>query len=100
MKHPDYPGVSSYTDNRGTTRYKFRRRGLRSATIPGQPHTPQFDTAYQAAVEGRVVRKAEVVPMPGAASPHSLDACWRELQKTTKWKRLQLESPAALFALC
>lgn len=92
MKHPDYPGVSSFIDNRGAVRWRFRKTGLKTVYLPGEPHTPAFDAAYQAAIEGRVVRKAEVIAMPGAASPHSLYAAWRKLRETARWRKLDPES--------
>jgi integrase len=93
MKHPDYPGVSSFTDNRGKTRWRFRKTGFRTVYLPGEPHTKPFDDAYQAAIEGRTARlRAEVVRMPGASHPASLKAAWRLLQETAKWKALDPES--------
>lgn len=91
-KLSDYPGVSSFTDRHGTERYKFRKTGLRPATIPGQPHTPQFDAAYQAAVEGRTVQTATVIPMRGTLRSASLAHAWRKVQESAKWKRLDIKS--------
>jgi integrase len=90
MKHPDYPGVSSFTDAYGKTRYRFRKTGLKAVAIAGEPHTPEFDVAYRAAIEGRV--KAAVVRMPGAAAPESFDAAWRRLKDSRKWKGLDRKS--------
>ena len=54
MKHPNYPGVTSMTDRHGKTRYTFRK-----LTLPGEPHTLEFDTTYLAAIEAllRLARK-------------------------------------------
>ena len=89
MKHPDYPGVSSFTDNRGAIRWRFRKAGLKTSYLPGDPHTAEFDAAYQAAAEGRVVGKtAEVIRHPRAAFPHSLNACWQKVKERPKFQRL------------
>jgi len=88
-KLPNYPGVSSFTDNRGETRYRFRRAGRKTAYIPGQPHSRIFDDAYQAAVEGRTVPTAKAIAIGRTVQhPSSLDAVWRKLQTTAKWQKL------------
>jgi integrase len=92
MKHPEYPGVSSFIDNRGAIRWRFRKSGMKPVYLPGEPHTKPFDDAWQAATEGRIVKKAEVIQHPHAAHPHSLNACWRLLRETAKWKKLDWES--------
>jgi integrase len=84
----DYPSVSSFTDNRGETRYRFRRTGRKTAYLPGQPHTQQFDEAYQAAVEGRMVPTAKVFGTRRIMHPSSLDAVWHKTQTTAKWTKL------------
>lgn len=97
MKHPDYPGVSSFTDNRGAIRWRFRRAGRKVVYLPGEPHTHLFDAHYHMAVEGLVVAPAKPIAAPSPSvprtpSPTSLDACWVKVQTTAKWKRLNLDS--------
>lgn len=92
MRHPDYLFVSSFTDNRGIERWRFRKSGMKPVYLPGEPHTKPFDDAYQGAIEGRVVKKAEVIRHPRAGYPHSLNACWNLVQETARWKRLDPES--------
>lgn len=95
MKHPDYLHVSSFTDVRGGTRWRFRKTGMKPVYLPGEPHTKPFDDAYQLAIEGRVAPRrpqAQIVAMPGAAHPTSLSAAWRKLHQTAKWKRLDQAS--------
>jgi integrase len=96
VKHPDYPGVSSFTDVRGGERWRFRKTGMKTVYLPGEPHSPSFDDAYRAATEGRIQPKpkAEIIAMPGAAHPASLSAAWRKVQQTAKWKALDPESKA------
>jgi integrase len=91
-KHPDYPGVSPMTDRHGKVRWRFRRNGHKDIMLAGEPHSPEFDSAYEAAIEGRAQRNAEIIRMPGAASPRSFDATWQRLKATRKWKSLDPKS--------
>lgn len=90
MKHPDYPRISSKVDRHGTVRWRFMD-GDR-AMLPGQPHTPAFDAVYRARIEGRVVKKADVVRLPRAAHSASLKAAWNKVQETAKWQKLDPKS--------
>ena len=85
MKHPDYPGVTTFKDRYGKERYRFRNRSGWRATIPGEPHTPAFDAAYQAAIEGQAVPQAKIVRHPRAALPHSLLDCWFRVRNLKSW---------------
>lgn len=91
MRHPDYPGVSSMVTRHGKTRWRLRRSGHKDVMLPGDPHTREFDEAYQRAILGQ---PAPVVQMPGAASPKSLKAAYRLLRSTSKWKALDDKSRA------
>ncbi len=59
------PYLSSFQDRHDRTRWRYRRSG-KTISIPGQPGEPDFEEAYQAAVEGRPRRKAVVVAHPRA----------------------------------
>jgi integrase len=91
VRHPDYPGVSSFTDNRGTLRWRFRFKG-KTTYMPGEPHSKIFIAAYQAALEGRAfdatAYKAEVIGLPGAVGPKSFDAAWRLVKRSGEWEVL------------
>jgi site-specific recombinase XerC len=87
-KHPDYPGVSSYQDRHGKTRWRFRKTGLKPALLPGEPGSKPFAAAYKAAIEGRIVKKAEVVRHPRAAHPASLTAAWIKIRSLSWWSQL------------
>jgi integrase len=76
----------------GKVRWRFRKTGMRAAMLPGEPHTKAFDDAYQAALEGRIRKTAKVIQHPSAAHPHSLNAAWRLLRGTAKWKKLDRQS--------
>src|SRR5262245_27195934 len=91
MKHPDYLGVTSFVV-KGNTYWRFRKTGLKPVVLPGQPHTAAFDAAYQAAIEGRVVKKAEVVKHPRAAQPASVNACWLKVKERPKFQKLDVET--------
>lgn len=84
MKHPDYPRISSKIDRHGKIRWRFMD-GNRQR-LPGQPHTPEFDAAYKALTEGRIVKTADVVRLRSAAHPASLRAAWNKVRETARWK--------------
>jgi hypothetical protein len=90
-KHPDYPGATSF-ELKGRIYWRFRKTGLKPALLPGEPHTAAFDAAYQAAIKGRVVKKAEVVKHPRAAHPASLNACWLKVKARPKFEKLDVET--------
>lgn len=73
----------------GKTRWRLRRSGHKDVMLPGEPHTDEFDQAYQAAALGL---RAVIVDMPGAASPKSLKAAYRCLKATDEWRRLDDKS--------
>lgn len=85
MKHPDYPGVSSMVDRHGKTRWRLRRGGHKDVMLPGEPHTPDFDEAYQAAIMGR---PAPVIRHPNEGRPRSLKSAYRILKDTAEWNAL------------
>jgi integrase len=80
-----YPFVTEAPDRHGTTRYRFRR-GKRSLYLPKQPGHPEFEEAYQAAIEGREPRKATVIQHPGRIISESFADAWRLVQKSAEWK--------------
>lgn len=84
-----YPGVSSRINKQGKVRWTFRRDG-KVVYLPGEPHTPAFDDAYQALIEGRVVKKetAQIIAHPRAANPASLTACWLKVRTLSWWGKL------------
>lgn len=89
MKHPDYPGVSDMTTRHGKVRWRLRRKREKDVMLPGEPHTADFDRAYQNAALGI---KAPIVALPGAASPKSLKAAYRLLKGTQEWLELDAKS--------
>lgn len=81
------PYLSSFRDAYGKIRWRFRR-GRKTISLRGQPGEPAFEAAYQAAVEGRPVRKT-VARHPGAVVPKSLRAAWLIVVKSAEWKALR-----------
>lgn len=82
------PYLSSFRDRHGKVRWRFRR-GRRTVSLLGQPGEAAFEAAYEAAVEGRQVRKAEVRRHPGAALPKSLLAAWKKVKLSADWRALR-----------
>jgi hypothetical protein len=89
MKHPDYPGVSSMTDRHGKQRWRFRRGGHKDIMLPGEPHTPEFDAAWQAVIECQPLpHKGQVIRLSAAALPETFKAAYVLLRKSQDWKDL------------
>lgn len=81
------PYLSSFKDRHGRTRWRFRRGG-KTISLLGQPGDPEFEEAYQAALEGREPRKAVVVNHPGAVVPKSFRDAWKRVQRGPEWVSL------------
>lgn len=89
MKHEDYPGVSDMKDRHGKTRWRLRRSGKKDVMLPGEPHSREFDQAYNAAILGQT---AEIIRHPHAANPNSMKAAYRILRATDEWLALDEKS--------
>lgn len=87
MALDDYPGVSSYRDRHGKTRFRYRARG-RTVSLPGEPGEPLFEHAYQAAFAGRKPDKADVALFNGGVAPRSFAHAWQLVQKDAEWHGL------------
>lgn len=85
--NPDYPGAGEYEDVRGRMRWRYRRKG-KTVSLPGKPGDPEFEEAYQAAVEGRERRTAEIKRHPSAALPRTFAAAWRIVLGSAEWYEL------------
>lgn len=85
----DHPNAGSYLDRHGKRRWRFRL-GKKTIQLPGEPGQPEFESAYQAAIEGRPAPgPATVHRLRTAAAPQSLRAAWRVLRSDTpEWKAL------------
>lgn len=82
-----YPGVSSYRDRHGKTRYRYRRRGV-TRSLPGEVGSEEFENAYFAAIEGRANPNARIIKHPKQAVPESLGAAWFGVKASLEWQSL------------
>jgi integrase len=80
------PNVRAVTDRHGKTRYRFRRKGWKSAYLSGSPGTAEFHKDYAAIIEAGPV---EVAPIksPRKVTPRSLDDLVAHLKTTIRWQR-------------
>lgn len=53
--------VQRFEDRHGKIRHYFRRPGAKRVTLPGQPGSPEFLAAYQAAIGAEVVPQARAI---------------------------------------
>src|SRR5262245_1074958 len=83
----EYPYARPFTDRNGHTRWRFRRNG-KDKYLAGEPGTPEFEEAYQAAIEGREPRKAKVHIHPASVGPATFQAAWRLVERSPEWKGL------------
>jgi hypothetical protein len=63
MKTPRY--VHGYIDRHGKARWYFRRRGFKKVPLPGLPWSPEFMTAYEAAIAGQPIQVCSTRTKPG-----------------------------------
>lgn len=79
------PNVRPVADRHGKTRYRFRRKGWKSAYLPGKPGDASFHEAYAAILNGGAVEAAPV-HSPRKVTPKSLDDLFLRLKATGRWK--------------
>lgn len=89
MKHPDYPSVSRMIDRHGKIRWRFRRSGKKDVMLPGEPHSDEFNHAYQMAVVGQ---SNNVIAHQNFTSPRSMKAAYHRLKETRDWYDLDDKS--------
>lgn len=83
-KLPD--NVRPVKDRHGKTRYRFRKKGFKSAYLPGSPGTAEFHRRYAQILEGGPVEQ-EAVKSPRKAIPRSLDDLFVRYRKSPRWKQ-------------
>lgn len=78
--------VRPVPDRHGKIRYRFRRKGWKSAYLPGTPGSAEFHRAYAAIIEGGAF---EVQPIKGPrkAAPRSLDDLLARHKTRLAWKK-------------
>lgn len=69
--------VSGFRDRHGKTRWRFRRKGLPTCYLPGEPGSREFLDAYDAALKGELVEAKPVgADRAPAGSLSNLIACY------------------------
>lgn len=86
----DLPFVQAYRDRHGKPRHYFRKRGSARVALPGEPGTPEFLTAYQAAFAG----PAPAVTIKSASG--SFDALCREYLGSAEFSSLATSTRAEM----
>lgn len=89
MNAPDeYPAARPYQDRHGNTHWRIRR-GKKTIHLPKWPGHPEFEAAYQAAITGQPIKRAQVVRLPNVSAPRTFNAAWRVLKSDVpEWKAL------------
>jgi integrase len=87
--------VSWYTDRHGKRRYRFRKPGLPSRDIPGEPHSEQFQLALAQAQSGVGKRGRRAAGF----GPRTLAAAWANVRTSAEWKQLKPSSRAQQTAV-
>lgn len=80
------PNVTAVEDRHGKTRFRFRRKGWKSAYVPGLPGSVEFHEAYAEILKGGALPKAAIAS-PAKVAPKSLDDLIARFKGTTKWKK-------------
>lgn len=78
--------VRPVKDRHGKVRYRFRRKGFKSAYLPGTPGTPEFHHAYAELLATGQLEPAPV-QSPRKVTPRSLDDLYRRLKASPRWAR-------------
>jgi integrase len=75
----NYPNVSTYTDRKGETRYRFRFKGV-NRTLTGVFGSAEFQTSYEDAVRlaglGGITAKKQEIALP----PDCFRMCWNDFK--------------------
>lgn len=83
MAKIELPYVKVYSDRHGRRRHYFRRPGYRSCALPGEPGSPSFMQAYQAAAEDPISAGER------RTKPKSVSALIVAYYGTAEFKRLE-----------
>lgn len=80
---PQY--VSWYTDRHNRRRYRYRKPGEPARSLPGEPGSPKFETAYRDAIAG----KAKATKEAKRFEPRTLAAAWAQVKDSPEWRELK-----------
>lgn len=78
--------VRPVKDRHGKTRYRFRRKGWRSAYLHGEPGSAEFHRSYAEIVEGGP-KEAAPIESPRKVTPRSLDDLLRRHKANPRWRK-------------
>lgn len=78
--------VRAVKDPRGKTRYRFRRKGWKSAYLPGEPNSEAFHRAYADILAGGP-HEPDTATSPRKIEPRSIDDLIIRFKKTMRWKK-------------
>lgn len=73
-------------DRHGKIRYRFRRKGWKSAYLTGEPGTAEFYKSYAAILDDGPIADTSITS-PRKVAPRSLDDLVARLKTTIKWQR-------------
>jgi integrase len=79
------PHVYAVKDRHGKQRFRYVRKGHRSAYLPGGPGTAEFHTAY-----ATIIAQAPITPAPASPkkpAPRSLDDLIARFKQSSEWQR-------------
>ncbi|MDE1914680.1 MAG: tyrosine-type recombinase/integrase [Sphingomonadales bacterium] len=80
------PNVCAVPDRHGKIRYRFRRKGWKSAYLPGTPGDEKFHRAYADILAGGPVQHPTVKSQRKIV-PYSLDDLILRMKATTRWQK-------------
>lgn len=78
--------VRPVPDRHGKTRYRFRRKGWKSAYLPGEPGSEEFHRAYADIIAGGPIEE-ETAATPRKVIPRTIDDLIIRYKKTVRWKK-------------
>ncbi len=78
--------VRPVPDRHGKIRYRFRRKGWKSAYLPGEPGSAEFHRAYAAIIDGGAA-EAEGIQSPAKINPRTFDDLVVRYKKTLRWQK-------------
>lgn len=78
--------VRAAADRHGKIRYRFRRKGWKSAYLKGEPNTAEFHASYAAILEGGAPEE-QPIKSPAKVNPRSLDDLIVRFKKTVRWRK-------------
>ncbi len=77
--------VRPVADRHGKIRYRFRRKGWKSAYLSGQPGSAEFHSSYAQILTDGAMEKTSI-QSPLKVDPRSLDDLFGKMKATPRWK--------------